>query len=85
MRGKLKYYDPIDEIGYGGGWFIKLPDMSFNNTFRPCDETIKWIEQNNPPKEIDVEFTVFCDCHYDEETNKATHGLLAKIENVKFK
>lgn len=28
---------------------------------------------------MDVEFTVFCNCHYDEQTNTIKHGLVAKI------
>jgi hypothetical protein len=41
---------------------------------------MKWIEENNPPKKIDVEFVVICDCHYDEETNTSRHALVATIK-----
>jgi hypothetical protein len=41
---------------------------------------VKWIKENNPPKKIDVDFVVICDCHYDEETNTAKHALVATIK-----
>jgi hypothetical protein len=56
--------------------------------FEPDEETGykgNWViqiptEENNPPKKIDVEFVVICDCHYDEETNTARHALVATIK-----
>jgi 16S rRNA C967 or C1407 C5-methylase (RsmB/RsmF family) len=60
----------------------KIPtEKPYNNVFSLCEKSMKWIEENNPPKEMEVEFTVFCNCHYDEKTNTATHGLLAKLNN----
>ena len=83
MKGTLRYLEPVEEIGYKGGWHIKIQtEKPFNNIFKLCDESMEWIEENNPPKEMDVEFTVFCDCHYDEETNTARHGLLARLNNI---
>ena len=80
MKGTLKYFEPDQETGYKGNWIIQMDTGNpFNNVFTICDETMRWIEENNPPKEMDVEFTVFCDCYYYEETNTAKHGLLAKI------
>jgi hypothetical protein len=83
MKGKLIYLEPAEELGYEGGWIIKLNDgKSYNNIFTICDESKEWIEENNPPKEMDVEFTVFCNCYYNEETNTASHGLLARLNVV---
>jgi hypothetical protein len=83
MKGTLKYFEPDQETGYKGNWVIQMDTGNpFNNVFTICDETMRWIEENNPPKEIYVEFTVFCDCHYYEETNTAKHGLVAKMINI---
>jgi hypothetical protein len=83
MRGTLIYFEPDQETGYKGGWIIKIPTKKpYNNVFSLCEDSMKWIEENNPPKEMEVEFTVFCNCHYDEKTNTATHGLLAKLNNA---
>lgn len=83
MTGRLIYLDPVEEIGYDGGWIIKIQNgKSYNNVFTVCDESKEWIEKNNPPKEMDVEFTVFCDCHYDENTNTGKHKLVARLNVV---
>ena len=83
MKGILKYYEPDEEMGYKGNWVIQIPtEKPYNNTFSISDESMKWIKENNPPKEMDIEFTVFCNCHYDEETNTARHGLLARLNNI---
>jgi hypothetical protein len=83
MKGTLKYLEPVEEVGYKGGWVINIPtEKPYNNIFKPCSDTMRWIEENDTPTEMEVEFTVFCNCHYDEETNTARHGLLAKINNV---
>lgn len=80
MKGTLRYFEPVEEIGYEGGWIIQIPtEKPYNNTFSICDETMLWIEENNPPKEMEVDFTVFCDCHYYEETNTSKHRLVGKI------
>ena len=80
MKGTLKYFEPVEEIGYKGGWIIKIPtEKTYNNTFKVCSATMKWIEENDTPKEMEVEFSVFCDCHYDEKTNTASHSLSATI------
>ena len=84
MKGTLIYFEPDEETGYKGGWVIQIPtEKPYNNTFKICDKTINWIENNKPPNDMDIEFTVFCDCYYDEKTNTASHGLLAKINNIK--
>ena len=31
---------------------------------------------------MDVEFTVFCNCHYDEQTNTIKHVLVAILNNL---
>lgn len=83
MKGTLRYFEPVEEIGYKGGWIIQIPtEKPYNNTFSLSDESIKWVEENNPPKEMEVEFTVFCNCHYDEVTNTASHGLHARLNNI---
>jgi len=80
MKGTLKYFEPDEETGYKGNWAIQIStEKLYNNTFSISDESMKWIEETNPPKEMEVEFTVFCDCYYDEKTNTASHGLLEKI------
>jgi hypothetical protein len=81
MKGILKYLEPVEEIGYKGGWHIKIQtEKPFNNIFKLSDESMEWVKKNNPPKEMEVEFTVFCYCHYDEETNTASHALVATIK-----
>jgi hypothetical protein len=83
MTGKLIYLEPAEELGYEGGWIIKLNDgKSYNNIFTICDESKEWIENNDPSKEMDVDFTVLCDCHYNEETNTAKHKLVARLNVV---
>ena len=83
MKGTLIYFEPDEETGYKGNWVIQIPtEKPYNNTFSLSDESIKWIKKNNPPKKMDVEFTVFCYCHYDEETNTASHALLARLNNI---
>jgi hypothetical protein len=60
---------------------IQIPtEKPYNNIFSLSDESVKWIKENNPPKKIDVDFVVICDCHYDEETNTAKHALVATIK-----
>jgi hypothetical protein len=81
MKGTLIYFEPDEETGYKGNWAIQIPtEKPYNNTFSLSDESVKWIKENNPPKKIDVEFVVICDCHYDEETNTARHALVATIK-----
>jgi hypothetical protein len=81
MKGTLIYFEPDEETGYKGNWAIQIPtEKPYNNTFSLSDESMKWIEENNPPKKIDVDFVVICDCHYDEETNTAKHALVATIK-----
>jgi hypothetical protein len=83
MTGKLTYLEPAEEVGYIGGWVVKIQNgKSYNNIFKVCEKSLSWIEENNPPKEMEVEFTVFCDCYYNEETNTAIHGLLARLNVV---
>ena len=80
MKGTLKYFEPDEETGYKGNWAIEIPsEKPYNNIFSICSDTMEWIKENDPPKEMDIEFNVFCDCYYYEETNTAKHGLLAKI------
>ena len=81
MKGTLIYFEPDEETGYKGNWAIQIPtEKPYNNIFTLSDESVKWIKENNPPKKIDVEFVVICDCHYDEETNTAKHALVATIK-----
>ena len=81
MKGTLIYFEPDEETGYKGNWVIQIPtEKPYNNIFTLSDESVKWIKENNPPKKIDVEFVVICDCHYDEETNTAKHALVATIK-----
>ena len=81
MKGTLIYFEPDEETGYKGNWAIQIPtEKPYNNTFSLSDESMKWIEENNPPKKIDVDFVVICDCHYDEETNTSRHALVATIK-----
>jgi hypothetical protein len=81
MKGTLIYFEPDEETGYKGNWVIQIPtEKPYNNIFSLSDESVKWIKENNPPKKIDVDFVVICDCHYDEETNTAKHALVATIK-----
>lgn len=81
MKGTLIYFEPDEETGYKGNWVIQIPtEKPYNNIFALSDESVKWIKENNPPKKIDVDFVVICDCHYDEETNTAKHALVATIK-----
>ena len=81
MKGTLIYFEPDEETGYKGNWAIQIPtENPYNNIVSLSDESVKWIKENNPPKKIDVEFVVICDCHYDEETNTAKHALVATIK-----
>ena len=67
MKGTLKYFEPDEETGYKGNWVIEIPsEKPYNNIFSICSDTMEWIKENNPPKEMDVEFNVFCDCYYYE-------------------
>jgi hypothetical protein len=83
MKGTLIYFEPDEETGYKGNWVIQIPtEKPYNNIFSLSDESVKWIKENNPPKKIDVDFVVICDCHYDEETNTAKHALVATIKGL---
>lgn len=83
MKGTLTYFEPDEEMGYKGNWVILIPtEKPYNNTFSLSNESMRWVEENNPPKEMDVVFKVVCDCHYDEETNTGSHKFVAMLEDV---
>ena len=79
MKGILKYYEPDEEFNFPGKWVINHMVGTHMRTYRPCGDTMRWIEENNPPKETEVEFSVICDCHYNEDTNTGHHEFVGKI------
>jgi hypothetical protein len=83
MKGVLKYFETYEEIAYEGAWVVKTQsEKPHNNIFKLCEKSLTWVKENGPSNGMDVEFTVFCDCHYDEETNIVKHGLVARLNNI---
>ena len=85
MKGFLKYHEPYSEDGfnYDGGWSINTTkEWDVNSqTFTLSEESLKWIEQNSPPKLLEIDFDVIPVCKYDEKTQKGYHQFVAKIIN----
>ena len=81
MKGTLKYYEPDSEVNYPGGWAVQDQGGIINRrTYSPCKKSLSWIEDNNPPKEMEVEFEVIPECYFSETENKGYHTFVAKID-----
>ena len=81
MKGTLKYYEPDSEINYPGGWAVQDKGDIINvRTYLPCKKSLNWIENNNLPKEMEVEFEVIPECYFSETENKGYHKFVAKID-----
>jgi hypothetical protein len=81
MKGTLKYYEPDSEVNYPGGWAVQDDgDIINKRTYSPCKKSLNWINTNNPPKEMEVEFEVVPECYFLEKENKGYHRFVAKID-----
>ncbi len=80
MKGVLRYYEPDVETNYPGGWGVNDESSKIRTTFKLSEDSMSWIEENNPPKVLDVEFTVRPNCYFCEDT-KTGHGLVADLIN----
>lgn len=81
MKGTLKYYEPDSEVNYPGGWAVQDDGDIINvRTYSPCKKSLNWINSNNTPKEMVVEFEVIPECYFSEIENKGYHKFVAKID-----
>ena len=80
MKGVLKYYEPDAETNYPGGWAVNDEGGKIKTTYKLSEDSMKWIEENNPPKRMDVEFIVRPNCYFCEDTKIGHHELVADLK-----
>ncbi len=81
MKGVLRYYEPDAETNYPGGWAVNDESSKIRTTFKLSEDSMNWIEKNNPPKVSDVEFIVRPNCYFCEDTKTGHHELVADLIN----
>jgi hypothetical protein len=80
MKGVLEYYEPDAETNYPGGWAVNEGEGIYRTTYKLSEDSMKWIEENNPSKVMDVQFTVRPNCYFCEDTKKGYHELVADLK-----